>query len=402
MILEKFEGVLQMDTNSNTNNEEEKDIDNENDEKWMETYHDAYSLFKNVKIVIETELTCDVLPRFLRSVLWNSLLNKSRSGSSDISPLDIERRVGRLRRAIEMSYTDADFVNHVVEDRDLKFQYGLSEDSAADWRLVGWSKKTRIMAFSSNHILQYFPDVSWMRGGSVSKFIGILNFPFEMCEHYMFHSKYMQMFDDNVVGQRTLEYYTHEQLRQMYPDKQVSEGRTCAVVMYNVKFPFPLAPRVYCVAISGYFDKESNEGVLIYKPCHHPEMDKINKNRVCVFKDIQLYLLKKIDDQRTMYFQIHACDVGSPLGNKLAKLVVFSRSKQLSKNITKFLRSVSHLPIPEPDLTDGAMRTYLDHKNHILQGTTSSGNSGGNGNGGGASSSNDENSEFAGFGSIFK
>jgi len=319
------------------------------------TSSQPFQHFKSMKLVVETEMMCDVLPRFLRSQIWTSLVYKN--------DLNIIRRVGRHKRALEMSYSDDDFVEHVVEDRDLKFQWSLSEDNA-DWKLVGWSKKRKIMAFSSSHILEYFPDVSWMREGSVSKFIGILPFSFEVCEHYLFHSKYMQVFDDNVVGHRTLEYYTHEELKLKYPTKNVSEGRTCAVVMYNVKFPFPLAPRVYCVAVSGYFDKESMEGVLIYKPCHHPELDKINRNRVCFFRDIQLYLLKKIDDQRTMYFQIHACDVGSSLGNKLAKLVMYQRSKQLSANINKFLRSVAHLPIPEPDLEDGVMRTYLDHKSH--------------------------------------
>lgn len=319
---------------------------------------DIKSAFRPMIQSIETELTCHVLPRFLRSHTWMQFVQKT--GHSMV------KRVGRHKKAIEMSYTDSDFLEHVVDDRDMEFQLSLMEDSF-DWKLVGWSNNNRrIMAFQSSKVLDYLPDVSWVQNASACKFSGVLNYPFEMCEYYMFHSKYMQRFDDNVVGQRTIAYYSHEQLKAMHPNKNISQCRSCAVVIYDVKFPFPLiGPRVYCVAISGYYNKAANEAYLFYKPCHHSSLDNINLNKVCFLRDIQLYVLKKIDEQKTLYYQIHIFNSGSTTGNKLSSLVISRRAKQLSSNIHNFLKSQEHLPIPEPDLDDGAMRSYLDHKNYV-------------------------------------
>jgi hypothetical protein len=264
-----------------------------------------------------------------------------------------------------MSYKDADFIDHVVRDVDVKFLRYIIQDNY-DWKLVGFEKTQKITAFSSKRILDYFPDVAWIRGGaSCSKYTGILPFSFELCEHYLLHGKYVSQFDPNVTRSRMVEYYNHEELKKKYPNVDIQPGRTCSVIFYDIKFPFPLAPRIYPVATSCLYDAETNEALLISKPCYHPELDKINKKKICLFRDFQIYSLRKLDTNRTLYCQIHIADAGSLISNKLSKFLIFNRGKQLSINITKFLREMEKKGIPDHDYNDGLMRPYIDYKLYL-------------------------------------
>ena len=137
---------------------------------------------------------------------------------------------------------------------------------------------------------------------------------------------------------------------------------------YDVKFPFPIiGRRLYCVAISGVYNPSANEAYLFYKPCHSPVQNPINTSKVCLLRDFQLYVLKKIGIDRTLYYQIHIFNSGSTTGNKLSNLVISKRAKQLSTNIHAFLKKHANQTIPEPDFNDGAIRSYLDHKKFIMR-----------------------------------
>jgi hypothetical protein len=318
--------------------------------------------FKNVRHIVEGEMESDVMPRFIRSSIWLNTVNTKGKNWLD--------KVGMLKKAMEMEYTDEDFMGHYVEDRDIDFMRFLSQDSY-EWKLLGWDKSQQIMAFRSDTIAKYFPKTQWVQNGaSVSKYVGILPFPFDVVEHYMLHAKYVNEFDANVTNQRTVQYYTYEQLKEKYPDKEMKSGRTVCVMLYDVKFPFPLSKRIYCVNSSAMYDPVTQESIAISKPCYHESLKEYNLKKTLPLTDFQIYSIKKLDDQRTMYYQLHIANVGSNTGNKLSKLVMFNRGKQLSTNIAKFMKEKKGKPVPEHDPEDGLMKPLLDHKKYLQSQTT--------------------------------
>jgi hypothetical protein len=314
--------------------------------------------FARAAKVVVAEMKNDVMPRFIRSKVWLELVNSKVADWLDT--------VGALKLAIEMEYTDADFKQHYVEDRDISFMRFLSQDSY-DWKLLGWDKNRQIMAFQSESILRkYLPNVSWVQdGASIVKFVGILDYPFEAVEHYMLHAKYVNEFDANVTRQRTVQYLSYEELKLKYPEKKMNQGRSVCVMLYDVKFPFPFAPRIYCVNSTAIFDPETHESITMSKPCIHSALDEYDLKKTLPFTEFQLYSIRKLDDQRTMYYQLHIAHFGSKMGNKLSALAVFDRAKQLSNNITKFMAKKQGQDIPENDEDDGLMRPLLDHKNFL-------------------------------------
>ncbi len=314
--------------------------------------------FTRVKGIVHSEMESDVMPRFIRSNVWLSFVNTKGADWLDT--------VGVLKKAMEMEYTDADFKENYVEDRDISFMRFLSQDSY-DWKLLGWDKNQKIMAFQSDSIIKkYFPKVGWVQdGASICKYVGILDYPFEVVEHYMLHAKYVNEFDANVTRQRTVQYLSYDELKMRYPDKDMKQGRSVCVMLYDVKFPFPFAPRIYCVNSTAMFDPETQESITMSKPCFHSSLEEYNLKKTLPFTDFQLYSIKKLDDQRTMYYQLHVAHFGSTMGNKLSALAIYDRGKKLSSNISKFMKKKNGQAIPENDEDDGLMRPLLDHKNYL-------------------------------------
>jgi hypothetical protein len=315
--------------------------------------------FGRVGRIIEGEMTNDVMPRFVRSSVWLNLVNTKGENWLD--------NVGVLKKAVEMEYTDDDFKGNYVEDRDIAFMRSISKDSY-DWKLLGWDKNQQIMAFKSDIITKYFPKTAWVQdGASICKYVGILPYPFDVVEHYMLHAKYVNEFDANVVNQRTVQYLSYEELKERYPDKDMKQGRSVCVMLYDVKFPFPFAPRIYCVNSTAFHDPETQESITMSKPCYHESLSEYNLKKTLPFTDYQMYSIKKLDDQRTMYYQLHIAHFGSNMSNKMSKLVIYNRGKQLNSNIGKFMRERKEKPVPEDDPEDGLMRPLLDHKKYLQQ-----------------------------------
>jgi hypothetical protein len=315
--------------------------------------------FGRVGRIIEGEMTNDVMPRFVRSSVWLNLVNTKGENWLD--------NVGVLKKAVEMEYTDDDFKGNYVEDRDIAFMRSISKDSY-DWKLLGWDKNQQIMAFKSDIITKYFPKTAWVQdGASICKYVGILPYPFDVVEHYMLHAKYVNEFDANVVNQRTVQYLSYEELKERYPDKDMKQGRSVCVMLYDVKFPFPFAPRIYCVNSTAFHDPETQESITMSKPCYHESLSEYNLKKTLPFTDYQMYSIKKLDDQRTMYYQLHIAHFGSNMSNKMSKLVIYNRGKQLNSNIGKFMRERKEKTVPEDDPEDGLMRPLLDHKKYLQQ-----------------------------------
>jgi len=311
--------------------------------------------------IVNGEMTNDVMPRFVRSSMWLKLVNAKGQNWLD--------NVGVLKKAMEMEYTDDDFKENYVQDRDIAFMRYLSQDSY-DWKLLGWDKNQQIMAFQSTIIAKYFPKTAWVQDGAcVSKYVGILPYPFEFVEHYMLHAKYVNEFDANVTNQRTVQYLSYDELKQKYPYKNMQQGRSVCVMLYDLKFPFPMSPRVYCVNSTAMYDPETQESITMSKPCHHESLGEYNLKKTLPFTDFQIYSIKKLDDQRTMYYQLHISHFGSKMGNRMSKLVIFNRGKQLSTNIGKFLKEKHGKPIPEDDMDDGLFRPLIDHKKYLQEQT---------------------------------
>ncbi|KAL0490811.1 regulator of G-protein signaling [Acrasis kona] len=325
---------------------------------------DAYGLdlvvkqFINVRNITNEEMSKDVMPRFIRSPIWFSLVNTKKHEWLDT--------VGVLKKAMEMQYSDADFQGNYVEDSDIEFMRYLSQDSY-DWKLSGWDKNQKIMAFQSDDIKKFFPNVSWVKEGCfVNKYVGILHYPFDFVEHYMLHAKYVSDFDANILRERTVQYLSYEDLKKKYPWKDMKQGRSVCVMIYDLKFPL-MANRVYCVNSTAMYDPVTDESITMSKPCYHEELNQYNLKKTPPFTDFQIYSIKKLDDNRTMYYQMHVANLGSKLGNKLSDMVVFTRGKQLSANIDKFMKEREGKPIPENDLKDGLMRPLIDHKEYLKQ-----------------------------------
>jgi hypothetical protein len=108
-------------------------------------------------------------------------------------------------------------------------------------------------------------NAAWVQdGASICKYVGILPYPFDVVEHYMLHAKYVNEFDANVMNQRTVQYMSYEELKEQYPDKDMQQGRSVCVMLYDVKFPFPFAKRIYCVNSTAFHDPETQESLFTY------------------------------------------------------------------------------------------------------------------------------------------
>jgi hypothetical protein len=269
---------------------------------------------------------CEVFLFFLnfsRGALCHEVVEKYKGDNTVIS----------LKQTVQYPYTNSDFYTLTVTDKDFEFMKSLSKDTF-DWDLLG-SLTSKLNTFHSNH--NYMPNVSFFKNCSIAKFECIFPFSFEQVVCCCVPLNEAEIFDVNVMRNKNLEYFTHEELKEMLkkenPENKFTEKfgkRACAVNVMDIFLPFPLkTPRKYPVSTSIDFDAETTTLTMVHKPMVHKsfwdknveEFDFTKKHKHPVFLtktdtkepvkdlffmvDLQSYHIQKLDDKRTSFKQIH-------------------------------------------------------------------------------------------------
>lgn len=129
-----------------------------------------HELFKSAKVSIVAGLEQDSFPRFIRSQAWFQIVKTN--GMSYLN------KIGKLIETVHFPYTDADFKEHMVFDRDIFFLESLIKDDYK-WELVGSSVEDAMNVYKIEG-RQFFPNVSFYKKMQVSKWTGTLNYSFDV------------------------------------------------------------------------------------------------------------------------------------------------------------------------------------------------------------------------------
>jgi hypothetical protein len=239
-----------------------------------------------------------------------------------------------LKQTVQYPYTNSDFYTLSVTDQDFEFMKSLSKDTF-DWELLG-SLTSKLNTFHSNH--NYLPNVTLLKNCSIGKFECIFPFSFEHVVCCCVPLNEAEVFDVNVMRNKNLEHFDHEQLKEMlkkenpenYKLTEKYGKRACSVNVMDIYLPFPLkTPRKYPVTTSVDFDAETTTFTMVHKPMIHKsfwdkkpeEFDFTKKHKHPVYLkktdtketvkdlyfmvDLQSYHIQKLDDNRTSFKQIH-------------------------------------------------------------------------------------------------
>jgi hypothetical protein len=347
--------------------EESQQSMNENEWKISLSYKE---LFKHAAKAIEFQLLRDSFVRFVRSDKWVRYVEKK--GSEYLN------KVAVLKMAHKLSYRDEDFVEYIVEDKDIDFFKELEKDSL-NWKLIGskFISKSEGSIHAFRMKSDYFPEVSFYKGSKLLKWSGILNYNFEHCWKVLFSMNSIIEYDDNVNGFDVYKYYTYEELKQKYPNIEMREKRSCVLSRVDTILPFPFNSARYSSRITtASYDPEKQRIYLVHKPCRNKIAEEKVPNAINVY-NFQCYSLSKIDESRTFFCQIHTLnafgqiqrDSGSRFSNGAkdirTKLLTLDLAINLSKNIKKKLKNTLN-PVIDP-FTKLVLDVFKYHSKKIAE-----------------------------------
>lgn len=309
-----------------------------NDHTWVLTK--SYTmLFQSAVHAVKFQLEKDTFPRFVRWGEWLKFV--ARKGDSLLASIAV------LKTAHQFSFTDSDFVDHIVLDKDIAFFKELTKDSF-DWDLVGsraiLNNAGTISAFINKKKL--FPQVSFYQNAILGKWCGILNYPFELVKNIVLPARCTERYDRNVIGFKYYDFFTPEQLKNKYPHIQISTERSCIITRVQAQLPWPFKTvRSTTWASCCVYEPQNQTIFLLHKPCKHEVSDNEANPSWINHYDYCYFAVTKIDESRTLFYQIHIVDLGG-LAQKAIKLLFFDRGVTLTKYIIRELEEEQKNPRP--------------------------------------------------------
>ncbi|KAL9657560.1 hypothetical protein ABK040_000987 [Willaertia magna] len=302
-------------------------------------------IFRTLKNAVIYELENDSFPRFVRSEIWIKRIQQK--------GLNFLKKVGVLKETRIFPYTDEQFKEFMVYDKDIDFMEYLGKDDYL-WKLQGSKKEGAINVYkiTEKNIL---PNVSFYQRMQINKWSGVLPFNFDIVKKCLMPGEYVSKYDPNITGCEELHYFDSETIRKKFPNEKFKYGnRAISVMRYGVEFPWPFkTKRSFLAAASAWYDKNQQKLTLIYKPCEHEKYyvdgKDVDKSLIDI-RDFQYYQIKKLDSQRTSIMQIHLLDVGGN-ARMASNLLRLDRAKRMWKGFVEYLeKNQNNIPtISEQD-----------------------------------------------------
>ena len=329
----------------------------ENSETWT-IEMTPKQLFSNAFGVTINLLKHDPFKRFVRTAACEMVMKQFRHDSTVVSPA-ITRN---------FSYDDEFFTHPFFRDRDIDFFLSLFEDSY-DWEV---SKKMNLLKnfffsqligskisentnafFSSKNLL---PDLTVVKDVKVSKLECFIPCTFDQALLSYFDNEQLYKSDPNCGKFETVDYYTHEQLLEVYKKNGVSEEngrykRESSVNRLELKLPPPFNPRVADFGLTSYYDPENERFMKIGKNfmkegsswCESNVQEvtlkrgeKPQKKKCYSFFLFSAGMYTKIDENRVYYQEININDLAGWASTKtMFKVVNKDRKNKFRSQMLK-------------------------------------------------------------------
>lgn len=218
--------------------------------------------------------------------------------------------------------------------------------------------------------------MSWFnQAGCVAKFVGTLPYDMDYCAKVLLPGCNIERYDSNAKTCVDHMHYDNAFLRQKFPKDITSQYRSCAVLNFEVFFPFPMNQiRRYLNCTSIDFDPEKEQIMLIHKPCIFPaeDLEKIPKRRLpkgwLELKNMCAYIFNRLDDQRTLFQQIHLFNpMGWASSRKLQKLILMKRGIELQQTLLDTLKKGMELSRSEDVINKTLQTCKIDEQRKAYQ-----------------------------------
>lgn len=276
------------------------------DEEWKfeKTIH---QLFEEIRKSIKNSLMNDPFPRFIRTDVGQSLYMKYIGDPDIMIPF----------LTLNYNYNDEDFyeksLKEAVKEKDVSFILDMVHDSF-DWNLVHseTNKKESMNIFVSK--VNYLPKVSFFKDCNIVKFDYFLPLNFK--------DIFYQNTRDNQRDGFIMNTRCHDIDKITLKDNDFNIGR----FEMDISLPFPLTTmRKYLFTSTTWYDKENETIYWVNKPFFEEKYQKKDLNEKIQFSNVitekngtkesvkncliyysfQIFIFKKIDENRTNYQQIH-------------------------------------------------------------------------------------------------
>lgn len=272
-------------------------------------------VFFNTRNAILLEMKMGTFPRFVRKNLCQLVIIKQ----------NYHKDIVFLKKNIEFPYKDEDFSFPIVTDKDINFLKSMTQDTF-DWVIVS----------SSPTLTSYWCNKGYMRGVKfyslpcVVRFEVVLPFSMQRVAASIISSKECEQFEEITKRVTILKEYDHDTCKQMMKDKgydfsEKNGKRRGYTARWDLSLPFPFTtPRQLHGAYTIDYDPTTGTLVrasrsILTEGCEDKRNLKVfvNKTGDEVTKptfstvDMRLDSIQRIDDNRTLYKQIH---VYSPMG----------------------------------------------------------------------------------------
>eukprot|EP01080_Neovahlkampfia_damariscottae_P010953 gene10953-3661_t len=317
--------------------------------------------FTHVQKVVQEELYFDSWKRFVRSNFCDGIVYKFHDNSAICSPQMIN----------QFSYPDDYYSHPFIFDADIEFAKLLIKDNF-HWELINRDKNGMGNTFWST--LNYFPNFSESVSGVKQECI--LKHSFDKVLLTFMSDKMMTDDIDPTLKQiKTVEYYDYESLKEIFKERgfenSISKYKRSQVVNHSDIVLGPLmTPRIVSFGITAHQDVETGSVFYFGKPYERENRKffKSTKMNVVVKKgeepkntnaipmfDWFFYYLQKIDENKTLYTQIHMFNIGGYLSklkfDSFGKMLVKAQGEKVVKNLEKLMNK-----IPE----DAKLSDFLD------------------------------------------
>ena len=199
------------------------------------------------------------------------------------------------------------------------------------------------------------PDLKHIKDAKISKFESFIPCTFDQALLSYFDNEQVYKSDPNCGKFETVDYYTHEQLLEVYKKNGVSEEnqrykRESSVNRLELKLPPPFNPRVADFGLTSFYDKKNERFMKIGKNFMKegtwcaPDVQEVTLKRGGKAKKKKCYsfflfsagMYTKLDENRVLYQEVNLNNLAGWVSSKaMFKAVTNDRKKKFRNQLLK-------------------------------------------------------------------